>query len=143
MSPQEYRKFVDKASPIQILGLVASIGAFLSLLTYAVHLQRKLLLRKPWRPPKHVNDPITGVTGDYILESRSEAGRLSRVNSGIAQMRSRSYDGQSQMGNSKSGSFAPEATVMHGDLSYRNNPKRIQDPVSRSRMNDVSQGFFA
>ena len=82
--PHEYAKVVTGASPFQILFLVVSIGIFLSLLVYSCYLSKKLRHRMPWRPPTSVISPYAtsaSVAGGSMA-AVSEAGRVSRVNSG-------------------------------------------------------------
>jgi len=112
-SAQEYVNLAQKASRAQLIALAISMSTALGLLLYAFYLKKKLVYRIPWRPPKSVTAPMSGGTsvfGDYEYDMRYEAGRVSRMNSGITAMRSKSYDGQS-IAYSHSG-------IVHGDLSY-------------------------
>ncbi|KAL7570442.1 hypothetical protein ACA910_017273 [Epithemia clementina (nom. ined.)] len=83
------RRFFSKASPLQRVGLFFSIGTFLALSIYSVYLSKKLYYRKPWRPPRSVHSPFSsGASVSASANAVSEAGRLSRANSGIMAMRS-------------------------------------------------------
>lgn len=110
------------------------MGTALGLLIYSVYLYKKLLYRMPWRPPKNVHSPTSGgqsVAGDYDFDTRVEAGRISRINSGITALRSvsHSYDGHSVSAFSQlpaSTMSGPNMNVapgiLHGDLSYNGRP---------------------
>lgn len=77
------------ASTLQQIGLVFSAGLFLALAVYSVYLSKKLYYRKPWRPPRSVNAPFSsGASVAASANAVSDAGRLSRANSGIMAMRS-------------------------------------------------------
>jgi hypothetical protein len=86
--PQEYSKIIQRASSLQVFGLFLSIGAVLGLATYCFYLTKKLKYRKPWQPPTRVAASYNG--GRMWIDARSEAGRISRINSGVVMMRSRS-----------------------------------------------------
>jgi hypothetical protein len=95
--PSEYAKIVTHASPAQIFFLFVSICSFLSLSLYSCYLTKKLHYRMPWRPPRSVLSPYASsasVAGGS-LAAVSAVGRVSRVNSGIVAMRSRSGEGMS------------------------------------------------
>jgi len=96
-SGTEYIKLVQKASAGQIVMLTFSILLCLGLLGYSCFLHKKLVYRRPWMPPNHVGSYY----GGGMLEmphAVSEAGRLSRLNSGIVAMRSASVEEASQTG---------------------------------------------
>ncbi len=97
----EYVKLIRKASPAQVFGLVFSIGLFTGLLGYSLYLHKKLFFRMPWVPPTKVTVPYVGnaqLVSD--ADARSEAGRISRLQSGIIAMRTApSFEGEaSQVG---------------------------------------------
>lgn len=129
-SGAEYISLARKASPLQLILLVATMATALSLLIYSAYLYKKLLYRMPWRPPKSVHSPTSGgqsVAGDYDFDTRVEAGRISRINSGITALRSvsHSYDGHSVSAFSQlpTGALSGHATnssvgIVHGDLTY-------------------------
>jgi len=79
-------KWTRKVTASQIFMLLLSVSVFCGLSAYAVHLHLKLYRRKPWTPPARFS--IRRDSDDCA----SEAGRISRHNSGIIAMRSRSYD---------------------------------------------------
>jgi hypothetical protein len=87
-NPGEYVKIVRAATPFQKLALGVSMLLFFSLFGYAVHLTKKLVYRKPWRPPRSVIAPYaSGLVADDQASVISEAGRLSRINSGVVHIR--------------------------------------------------------
>ena len=88
---EEYQRIVAETSPMQTTFLVLSIFTCVGLLAYIVYLRKKLFYRVPWKPPKSVNSP--GMSGAVMHDARLEAGRMSRINSGIMAMRSRSHTG--------------------------------------------------
>ena len=92
--PAQYHVLLERASPGQVFGMVFSISLCASLLAYACYLQKKLFYRMPWNPPKHVTNPSSAYmfSDEQSISARAEAGRLSRINSGIIAMRSRSVD---------------------------------------------------
>lgn len=94
-NPGEYVKVVQQASPLQRLSLGLSMLIFFSLFGYAVYLTKKLVYRKPWRPPRSVVSPYGGGADSKTASAVAEAGRLSRAWSGIAQLRSMSGEGAS------------------------------------------------
>jgi len=79
----EYVKLVRKASGFQIFMLTVSITSCLGLFGYSMYLFKKLMYRKAWNPP------INAFTawGGGIDRARSEAGRLSRMHSGVISIR--------------------------------------------------------
>jgi hypothetical protein len=96
--PDQYYSMVDKASPLQIVGLIFTISSALILSFYSCYLQKKLYYRVPWRPPKRVTSPVAAIDDNDLnsaIDPRTEAGRLSRINSGIVAMRSQSLERES------------------------------------------------
>lgn len=82
----EYTKLARKASAGQLFMLFLSMTIACGLSAYALYLHKKLIYRKPWIPPARFS--IGRVDdGDKTL-----AARISRENSGIGAMRSRSYE---------------------------------------------------
>lgn len=76
-----------RASVAQKMLLVVSAFTFVFLTVYAVYLTKKLLYRKPWRPPRNVHSPYS--SGAFVSGyAASEAGRISRASSGIVALRS-------------------------------------------------------
>ena len=96
-NPGEYVKVVRSATAFQRVFLALSMLLFFSLFGYAIYLTKKLVYRKPWCPPRSVISPYAaGFDGDEKASVISEAGRLSRLNSGIVQIRAMaSMDGGS------------------------------------------------
>ena len=88
-------KVVRQATNFQRLALGVSMIVFFSLFAYAVYLTKKLVYRKPWRPPRSVKSPYAGGADARSVSAVSEAGRLSRASSGIVQLRSMSGEGAS------------------------------------------------
>ena len=93
--PGEYVKVAREATALQKLGLGLSMMVFFGLFAYAVYLTKKLVYRKPWRPPRSVISPYAGGADAKSISAVSEAGRLSRACSGIVQLRSMSGEGAS------------------------------------------------
>lgn len=93
--PGEYVKVVREASVLQKLALTFSMMVFFGLFGYSVYLTKKLVYRKPWRPPRSVISPYAGGVDAKSISAVSEAGRLSRACSGIVQLRSMSGEGAS------------------------------------------------
>ena len=90
LHPGEYAKIVTKASPMQKVGLVLSFGIFAGFAAYSYYLTKKLYNRMPWRPPKSVLQPYSSGAEPRVMGAAqivAEAGRVSRVNSGIVAMR--------------------------------------------------------
>lgn len=137
-SKQEYVNVVRTATKGQKISAVVSFTIAAILFGYAMYLHRKLVFRKPWKPPRHANDPIS----DYYrsaFDSRAEAGRISRSNSGIMQNRSFStMEGQSINDSTVTGNssriISGRSVVAHGDLSYK--------PGSTAKL-EPSAGTFA
>ena len=73
---------------------------------YAVYLHKKLYFRKPWTPPARFSSH-----GDDD-DTKSEAGRLSRLHSGIASFRSRS-------GESVGGAASRPYVAYSGNIPHR------------------------
>eukprot|EP00977_Amphora_coffeiformis_P000694 scaffold149_cov179-Amphora_coffeaeformis.AAC.17 len=94
-NPREYVKVVSEATAFQKLFLTLSMMIFFGLLVYAVYLTKKLVYRKPWRPPPSVTSPYVGGRDARFASAVSEAGRVSRASSGIVQLRSMSGEGAS------------------------------------------------
>ena len=111
-SKLEYFNLARKASPAQIFGIIISFASSLALLVYSCYLHKKLFFRRPWRPPKSITSPVPGsgfsVASGY---ARTEAGRLSRNNSGIIAMRSTDMS-------ERGGGGGGGGRVTHGDMSY-------------------------
>ena len=95
-SPSEYMNLASSASFQQTIGLVLTIMSTIGLATYAYYLNRKVRHRRPWQPPKSITSAINHQT------AIAEAGRLSRMNSGIVSMQS----------------FDRSGGIAHGDMSY-------------------------
>lgn len=143
-SGAEYINLAQKASPTQLLFLVTTMTTALSLLIYSAYLYKKLMYRMPWKPPKSVHSPTSGgqsVAGDYDFDTRVEAGRISRINSGITALRSvsHSYDGHSVAAFSQLPAGAltghtmnSPAGVLHGDLTYNGRAKPSNEEDSPS-----------
>ena len=93
--PGEYVKVVQEASAFQKFALTISMMVFFSLFGYAIYLTKKLVYRKPWRPPRRVTSPYAGGVSAKSISAVSEAGRMSRASSGIVQLRSMSGEGAS------------------------------------------------
>jgi len=83
----EYSNLTRKASAGQLIMLFLTMSVAGGLAAYAVYLHKKLYFRKPWTPPARFS--IHGHDDD---DTKSEAGRLSRLHSGIASFRSRSSE---------------------------------------------------
>lgn len=81
----EYSKLVRRASSSQIITLTTSILVCLGLFLYSCYLHKKLLFRKAWVPPPRVTRPFAG---GYNGDAMTEAGRMSRLQSGIVALRS-------------------------------------------------------
>ena len=94
-NPGEYVKVVRGATAFQRIALGLSMTIFFGLLGYAVYLTKKLVYRKPWRPPPSVTSPYVGGRDAKFASAVSEAGRVSRASSGIVQLRSMSGEGAS------------------------------------------------
>lgn len=84
---------VTRASKVQILGMVFSIGLCLSLFGYSFYLRHKLMHRRAWRH------------GMWTHQRAEEAGRVARASSGITMQRSLSAN-FTDPSFSQSGSFA-------------------------------------
>lgn len=93
--PGEYVKVVQGATAFQKIALSISMMFFFCLFGYAAYLTKKLVYRKPWRPPRSVITPYAGGADAKTMSAVSEAGRLSRACSGIVQLRSMSGEGTS------------------------------------------------
>ena len=94
-NPGEYVKVVRGATNFQRIFLGLSMTVFFGLLAYAVYLTKKLVYRRPWRPPPSVTSPYVGGRDARTASAVSVAGRLSRAHSGIVQLRSMSGEGAS------------------------------------------------
>jgi len=94
-NPREYVKVAREATAFQKIFLGLSMVLFFGLFGYAVYLTKKLVYRKPWRPPTSVTSPYVGGRDARFASAASEAGRVSRASSGIAQLRSMSGEGTS------------------------------------------------
>lgn len=93
----EYVKLVRKASAFQIVVLTGSILLCVGLFGYSCYLHKKLRYRRPWIPPKQVGGRQwgAGLMKFDNSDALSEAGRVSRLNSGIIALRSMtSVDGE-------------------------------------------------
>lgn len=105
-NPGEYVKVVRAATPFQRFALSISMVVFFALMSYAAYLTKKLVYRKPWRPPASVHSPYHGGRDVRAAAAVSEAGRLSRGASGIVALRSLSdagsvYNENASMANSQ------------------------------------------
>jgi hypothetical protein len=81
---QQYKNMARSVSSLQLSGILFFVVVSLALFLYSCYLNHKLRVRIPWTPYTHGQDnPV-----DYL--DYGEAGRLSRINSGILMMRSRS-----------------------------------------------------
>lgn len=87
-NPGEYVKVVRQASNFQRFALTVSMMVFFGLMSYAAYLTKKLVYRKPWRPPQRVTSPYHGGRDMRAAAAVTEAGRLSRGASGIVALRS-------------------------------------------------------
>jgi hypothetical protein len=81
---QQYKNMARAVSPLQLLAILFFIGVSLALFLYSCYLNHKLRVRMPWTPYTHGQENRV----DYL--DYGEAGRTSRLNSGILMMRSRS-----------------------------------------------------
>jgi len=85
-----------RASTGQKMLLLLSLASFVFLAVYSAYLTKKLIYRKPWRPPRNVHSPYSsGAYASGPARAVAEAGRVSRANSGIVALRS--GDGSSSM----------------------------------------------
>jgi hypothetical protein len=121
---RQYGAEVNQTSSFQMISMLFWISTTIGLMAYSSYLQKKMLFRVPWRPPRRMVSPVHGdslmnaskdspsrrmgspVHGDssdsQSVGARSVAGRLSRINSGVLMMRARSNQGDdfSTMGDS-------------------------------------------
>lgn len=81
---QQYKNMARAVSSFQLSVILLSVGVSLALFLYSCYLNHKLRVRVPWTPYTHGQDNRV----DYL--DYNEAGRASRLNSGILMMRSRS-----------------------------------------------------
>mmetsp|Transcript_3694 Transcript_3694/g.4920 ORF Transcript_3694/g.4920 Transcript_3694/m.4920 type:complete len:611 (+) Transcript_3694:31-1863(+) len=78
-----------RASLSQKMLLLVSMAAFTYFAVYSVYLTKKLIYRKPWRPPRNVHSPYSSGASDAASAyAVSEVGRASRARSGILSLRS-------------------------------------------------------
>lgn len=94
-SPGEYVKVVREATAFQRISLGISMIVFFGLVAYAVYLTKKLVYRKPWRPPPSVSSPYVGARDARHVSAVAEAGRLSRAQSNVVLLRNMSGEGTS------------------------------------------------
>jgi hypothetical protein len=87
----EYSKLGRRINGGQIFMLVLTMSVTATLAGYAFYLNRKLRSRKLSTPPIRFGSYSSAA--DDRDNARSHAGRLSRLNSGILAMRSRSHEG--------------------------------------------------
>lgn len=141
----EYSMVIQKASIFQIFLLTASVMLVVGLGTYSVYLRRKLHHRRPWTPPR--------IIGSHDRDDAfMEAGRISRLNSGIMEMRTASSveGGSSQTGGLHAkvvlrGNYyctKPLVDVPPAPSTY-NHASRITGPGYDEDGPSYSQGAFA
>jgi hypothetical protein len=87
---QQYQNLAHSVSPFQLHTILFFIGVSLALFIYSCYLNHKLKARMPWTPYTHGRENLVDYLDYGYKNSASEAGRLSRLNSGIVMMRSRS-----------------------------------------------------
>lgn len=119
-SGEEYVKLARKASTLQIILLVGSIVLSLGLFFYSCYLHKKLMFRKPWIPPSRVTGPYSGMYYGDDDDARSEAGRLSRLNSGIIAIRTATSveGGASQTGGYTAAGDVSSLTPSNGAYTF-------------------------
>jgi hypothetical protein len=85
---QNYQQYIDMTravSPFQLFAILSSIGLCLGLFLYSWYLNHKLRVRAPWRPYTPGLAKPDDNHNNYV-----NASNISRINSGILMMRSRS-----------------------------------------------------
>lgn len=85
----EYIKLAKKANSRQLFLLTFTMCVAGSFSAYAIYLHKKLYYRQAWVPPVDILETLSKD------DSKSAAGRISRLNSGILAMRSLSYEAPS------------------------------------------------